>query len=117
MKTIGIVGSRTRESTEDYKLVMDEFNRIYEEGDRIVSGGCSRGGDHFAELIAKKKGLTIIIHYPNWEKYGKGAGFVRNTLIAQNCDILIALINKTKRGGTEDTIEKAEVLGRQVIKL
>lgn len=117
MKTIGIIGSRTRVSAEDLKLVKDAFNQIYEEGDRIISGGCPTGGDHFAEMIAKDRGLTIIIHYPNWKKYGRGAGFQRNTLIAQGCDILIALTNRDKKGGAEDTIEKAEILGRKVIKL
>ena len=106
MSTIGIIGSRRRDSSWDYDLVENRFLLIYKEGDVIVSGGCKKGGDRFAEIIARKYGLTIIIHYPNWTKYGRGAGFVRNTPIAENSDKLIACAAKDRKGGTEDTIKK-----------
>lgn len=115
MKTIGIVGSRRRDSKEDYELCLEALDKIYEEGDRLVSGGCSKGGDRFAEVIAKSMGLTITIHYAAWNKHGKAAGFVRNTYIAQDADVIIALVSKDRTGGTEDTIKKALKLGKEVI--
>ena len=115
MKTIGIVGSRRRNTFHDLELCKKELDQIYEEGDRLVSGGCPEGGDRFAEIIAKKRGLTITIHYPNWDKYGKGAGHRRNTYIAEDFDILIALVARDRKGGTEDTIQKAEKLGKEII--
>ena len=51
MKRIGIVGSRRRNSPEDFLLVQEAFCQIYEEGDIIVSGGCPKGGDAFAMLL------------------------------------------------------------------
>lgn len=120
MKTIGIVGSRRRDSQEDFKTCWDSFLNIYEEGDRIVSGGCSRGGDRFAEIIAEKFGLTtengkLIIHPAQWKTYGKRAGFLRNGLIAQSADVLIALVATDRTGGTEDTIRKASKLHKYII--
>ena len=109
MSVIGIVGSRRRDTEEDYKLVEKQFLVIYQEGDIIVSGGCHEGGDRFAERIAKKFGLTIVIHYPNWKKHGRGAGFVRNTKIADNAGKLIACVAADRTGGTEDTIKKFNV--------
>ena len=107
-KTIGIVGSRRRNTYGDYAKIRDAFKGVYEEGDRIVSGGCPKGGDRFAEEIAKGEGITITIHYPNWEKHGRGAGFIRNTRIANDADVLIACVHSDRTGGTEDCVKKFE---------
>ena len=114
MKIIGIVGSRRRNKSEDYKKVLEKFEEIYEVGDKIVSGGCPKGGDRFAEIIAKELDIPIIIHYPNWSRQGRAAGFIRNVLIVRDCDILIACVLEDRKGGTEDTIKKAERLGKEV---
>jgi hypothetical protein len=115
MKKIGIVGSRRRDGTPDYMSVMNAFDDIYEKGDTIVSGGCPQGGDRFAEELAKDRGLSILIHYPDWASNGRAAGFARNGKIAEDCDILIACVAEDRKGGTEDTIKKAEKLARKVI--
>lgn len=104
MKKIGIVGTRKRDNPEAYKKVEEDFLEIYEEGDWIVSGGCPKGGDRFAEVIAKKYGIPILIFYPNWDKYKKSAGFVRNRDIAKKSDVLIACVSRDRTGGTENTI-------------
>lgn len=117
VKTIGIVGSRRRDSNEDFGLTVSAYlaiREIYGEV-RLVSGGCPTGGDHFAEMIAKQYGLTITIHYPNWELFGKAAGPIRNTKIARDCDVLLALVAPDRTGGTEDTIKKTEKMGKKVI--
>ncbi|MFA7219761.1 MAG: hypothetical protein WC119_04585 [Synergistaceae bacterium] len=120
MKTIGIVGSRRRDSNADLKLTRKAFDAIYEKGDRIVSGHCPQGGDKFAEIIAKELGLTeengkLILHRPKWNEFGKRAGFVRNTYIAEDADILIAVASADRKGGTEDTINKATLLDKKII--
>lgn len=106
MKKIGIIGTRRRDNPDAYKKVEDKLLEIYEEGDWIVSGGCAKGGDRFAQVIAKKHGIPILIFYPNWEKYSKGAGLVRNLDIAKHSDVLIACVAGDRMGGTEDTIKK-----------
>ena len=116
MKTIGIVGSRRRDSDADYEACLTAFEVEYHLGDRIVSGGCPRGGDRFAEAIAKSRGLTITIHYPDWNgPAGKGAGFVRNSRIAEDCDVLIAVVAADRKGGTEDTVRKATKLAKRIV--
>ena len=103
---IGIVGSRSRDSEEDYKKIVSEFLKHYTEGDIIVSGGAPRGADRFAEEFARSNGFTIIIHNADWSKYGKGAGPIRNTKIAQEADILVACVAPDRTDGTEDCIRK-----------
>lgn len=114
-KVIGIVGSRSRDTAEDYQKCVCQFKNVYKIGDRLVSGGCPKGGDRFAEAIAKDFGLTITVHYPNWKRNGKSAGFRRNAFISQDCDVLIAMVSEDRKGGTEDTVKKAIKLGKQVI--
>jgi hypothetical protein len=130
MKKIGIIGSRRRNTEEDYKVIYNEFKKWYENGDIIVSGGCKKGGDKFAEIIARKMNLTekngkLIIHRPkpvprNSPKYEYAkANYKRNTLIANDSDILIACVAPDRKGGTEDTIRKWErrKLNRNFLKI
>lgn len=113
-RVIGIVGSRRRDSSVDEAKCCAAFINIHRDGDQLVSGGCPTGGDRFAENIARGLGLTITIHYANWSK-GPSAGFQRNTLIARDCDILIAVVASDRKGGTEDTVDKVSRLGKKVI--
>lgn len=79
---------------------------VFQQGDRIVSGGCPQGADRFAELIAKRYQVPITIHYARWHQLGKRAGFARNGDIAHDADVLIAAVAPDRTGGTEDTIAK-----------
>jgi hypothetical protein len=126
MKKIIIIGSRRRNEPEDFQKVYNEFKQYYQEGDIIVSGGCPKGGDRFAEIIAERLGMTeangkLILHRPGrlpsgspvWE-YTK-AFYERNTLVAREVEsdsIVIACCALDRTGGTEDTIRKIRKLGR-----
>jgi hypothetical protein len=114
LKTIGIVGSRRRNTGEDKKKVLLKFIELYEDGDHIVSGGCPGCADEFAEQIARQQQIPIMIHYARWNKLGTRAGFIRNTDIAEDADVLIACVAPDRTGGTEDTI--AKFLARPAIK-
>jgi len=123
MKKIGIIGSRRRDTKEDLKVCREIVLSIYKEGDKIVSGACKKGGDKFAEIIAQELGLTeenggLVLHRPDkskldpekMEKNPKWAyaeiNFARNTLIADDSDIIVAVVASDRKGGTEDTIKK-----------
>lgn len=110
MKIIGVVGSRRRSTTLDYRAVEEAVLANYEVGDQLVSGGCPQGADHFAEVIARKHQIPITIHYARWNALGRRAGFARNTDIAEDADVLIACVADDRTGGTEDTIKKYERL-------
>ncbi len=69
--------------------------------------------------IADDFKIKTIIHYPdksklevktNWA-YSKIC-YERNTLIAQDSDILIACVSPDRKGGTEDTINKYLKMGK-----
>lgn len=106
---VGVVGSRRRNSEDDYKWVLDKVQvcaYAYDEDIELVSGGCGAGADRFAENISKHYGYDITIHRPDYHKNGIIAPFIRNELIAKEADILIACVAEDRKGGTEDTIRK-----------
>jgi hypothetical protein len=115
-KIIGIIGTRRRDSTEAGKKIRGKFFEVYNHGDWICSGGCMKGGDRFAEALAKSEGLPILIYYPDYNQHGRAAPFVRNTSIAEKSDVIIACVMHPndgidevlarKNGGTEDTLKK-----------
>ena len=109
-KTIGIIGSRRRANAADFLKLKIEFEKRWEPGDRVVSGGCPIGGDKFAEVLAEKVGAEIVVHRANWTRDGKAAGFVRNTQIAKDADLMLALVAEDRTGGTEDTLRKFKKL-------
>lgn len=113
---IGIIGSRRRNTEQDLHKVTEEFLKLkseIKEDVSIISGGASKGGDRFAEIIACLYKIPINIYYAEWEKYRdpegmkiNPAGFIRNINIARESDILIACVHESRTGGTEDTIKK-----------
>lgn len=118
MKTIGIVGSRRRDTAADLRKVIAAFEKVYDSGDAIVSGGCKEGGDRFAEYIANTRGVTITIHYPRKENLDQRLllanpraayariNYARNALVAGQADVLIACprTDAFHKGGTENTM-------------
>lgn len=119
MKFIGIIGTRRRDSQKDFDALSKVFFQVYKLGDVIVSGGCPKGGDRFAEVLAKVTSMKPVIFYPEKENLdpdlvAKGLlraayakiNYARNTLIAEKSDILLALVAPDRKGGTEDTIKK-----------
>jgi len=105
-KIIGIVGTRSRDSEEDLKIIEKLFLEHYKPGDTICSGLCPKGADRFAVILQKKYKTKKKWFPANWQKYGIAAGFIRNTNIAKFSNILIACVSKDRKGGTEDTIKK-----------
>lgn len=109
---IGIIDCRARDTEHDLMLVEHAYMPLALECDGFVSGGCPKGGDRFAEVLAKRWNVPIKIYPAEWNKYGKSAGYKRNIFIAQDADVLIACVAPDRKGGTEDTIRKYKELGK-----
>ena len=77
-----------------------------------MSGGAI-GADTYARDFARKKGLKLIEFFPNYEKYGKIAPLVRNKLIVEECDCLIAFWDGKSRG-TKFTLDYAKERNKPV---
>ena len=81
----------------------------------IVSGGAP-GPDTWAEEAARKYGLAVQIFQPDLEG-AQSQGQVtrryhnRNQRIVDAANAVIALVAPERRGGTEDTIRRAQRKG------
>jgi len=125
---IGVVGSRRRNSLEDFgplrEAIKAKLEKYGYDKVQLVSGGCREGAGHFTEQIHKKLALPLpmIIHYPDKTKLNPTLppriswaeiNYVRNTLIAQDSDELLAMVTEDRKGGTEDTIKKFRRIKRR----
>ena len=59
--------------------------------DTIVSGG-ARGADTYAREFAQKHNLKLIEFLPEYDKYGRTAPLVKNMLIVEECDCVLACV-------------------------
>lgn len=101
---IAIVGSRN--------LKVDIEQYIPDGVTLLVSGG-AKGVDLSAQNYADKNNIQKLIFLPDYKTYGKTAPLVRNKLIVQNADIVVAIWDGKSRG-TKFVINYAEKIGKPV---
>ncbi|RYE17826.1 MAG: hypothetical protein EOP45_15100 [Sphingobacteriaceae bacterium] len=70
---------------ETFEKYMREFARKYGEKDVVISGV-----DKMAERYAEENDIELKVHEAEWAKYGKRAGPLRNQLIVDDSNYLIA---------------------------
>ena len=78
----------------------------------IISGGAS-GTDTLTKKYAIQKKVEFIEFAPNYKKYGDKAKHIRDKLIAEECDELIAFWDGECEG-TKYTMNYAKQLGQPV---
>ena len=99
-----IAGSR---GFRNYPLLQ---STMFEVEDMInilsVVSGTARGADQLGERWAEESGIPISRFPANWDKYGKGAGYIRNKEMAENADMLLAFWDG-KSAGTKHMINES----------
>ena len=110
--TLAIVGTRT---FDNYKLLKEKVNEINKKTkiNMIVSGGC-KGADELANKYAEEKHIPTKIFIPNWKKFGESAGPIRNKLIIESCDKVIAFHDGISKG-TLSSINLAKQMNKELI--
>ena len=99
---VAVVGSRSISKADISRYIPPDT-------DLIISGGAI-GVDKLAEEYADKKGIKKLILYPEYELYGKSAPLIRDKLIVDHADLVIAVWDGASRG-TEFTISYAKRRG------
>jgi len=74
----------------------------------VVSGG-GQGPDQWGEEWANLNSIPCWVIYPEWDKYGRAAGFIRNSDIINAGTRVIAFWDGTSKG-TSDSLSKARQL-------
>lgn len=111
---IAIVGSR---NFDDYDTLVEKVNNtlslLKKTPSQIISGGAT-GADNLAERYANDYNIPLKVFKPDWSKYGRSAGAIRNHEIVENSDVVIAFrVNNSP--GTTITINLASNKGITVI--
>lgn len=107
-----IVGSRTFTDYDFLKKTLNDYRAGNDLIGGIVSGGAA-GADRLAERYAGESRIPIEIIKPDWKKYGRGAGLLRNTAIIEQADVVFAFWDGKSRG-TRDSIIKATNLKKEI---
>jgi hypothetical protein len=107
---VAVVGSR---DYPDMEAVRSFVRRLaLTTPDAVVVSGGARGVDAVAVASARRHGLEVEEIPADWSK-GRAAGVMRNTVIVERADRVVAFWDGTSRG-TLDTITKAKKAGKLV---
>jgi hypothetical protein len=113
---LAIVGSRNYSNYQQFCQLIDEALAKWLLGvtnvEEVVSGG-AQGADLMAERWARERKIPVKIFRPDWNKWGKAAGPMRNQLIIEYATHVVAFPSKDGRG-TQDSISRAKKLKREL---
>jgi len=103
---IAVVGSR---GFTDRAIIQRCLARLQEKyGEITVVSGGAAGADSIGAQVAAELGMKTIIHLPEWDRYGKSAGYRRNEFIVRDADMVLAFFAPGPRSkGTSHTVRLA----------
>lgn len=99
---IAVIGSR---NYKNINLLDEVLYGFISREDVIITGG-AEGVDKHVMDFAKKEGIELEVFYPDWDKYGKAAGPIRNELIIKDSDLVLAFWDGESKG-TKNSIDLA----------
>ncbi len=96
---IVIGGCRTFDNYKIFEEAVDSYlNHISPQGDIVILSGHCRGTDMLAEKYAKIRNYKLEIIPAQWKLYGKSAGPIRNRIMVESSNCVIAFWDNKSRG-------------------
>ena len=96
MKKIMICGSR---SINNESLIFEKLNAaLVNNSDMILVSGGAKGVDSIGEAWAKSHNIQIQQYKPDWKRYGRGAGIVRNKIMIEASDYVFIFWDGISKG-------------------
>ena len=136
---IGVTGHRPERLMslcKDKRQVINWFRNNFKQGDTVISG-MAAGVDLIAALVAVQKKLGVRCYYPFprekkrdvdyfiqdnaaeikyiCDKYSRQSYIIRDRRIVDDCDVLFAVWDGQKIGGTWQTIAYAKKIGKPIV--
>jgi hypothetical protein len=92
-----ITGSRT---WTDLPTIRGALREVWGDGTAVlVSGACPHGADCLAEQVWRQWGGHVQRHLADWARYGRSAGFRRNTeMVTTAAEVCLAFIRDNSAG-------------------
>lgn len=116
-----IAGGRDFIPTENHLFLVEYYLQKYynfktntpvTEGLELVTG-TAKGADQIPYMYRDHQGVPIREFPPDWDKFGKSAGYIRNSEMSDYADALIAFWDGVSRG-TGHMIDLAKKRGLKV---
>ena len=114
-KKVVIGGCRDYNDYVFFKSCIDAILKNEKDEITIISGHCS-GVDLMGERYAAENGINIEIIFPEWAKYGRAAGPIRNKKMVEAADLIIAFWDGISKG-TRSLIKYAQDNKKEVIRI
>lgn len=105
-----VAGSRNFNDYDYLSRVLFATAEDYES--MSIVSGCARGADNLAIKFANEHGVQLYKFPADWSQ-GRGAGYARNTQMAEFADALIAFWDGESRG-TQHMINEMNKRGKKV---
>ena len=107
-----IAGSR---DFSNYQLLCEKMDKLLTNINEPIAVLCgkARGADTLGGRYAHERGYEVRYFPADWERYGRSAGYRRNTQMAENADALVAFWDG-KSMGTRHMISIAKSHGLEV---
>jgi hypothetical protein len=93
-KRVIVAGSR---NITDYCFIKEILDKCNFKFSTIISG-TANGVDSLGEKYAKENNISIERFPAQWDKLGKSAGYIRNSLMAENADCLVCIWDGKSKG-------------------
>ncbi|MBQ7670749.1 MAG: DUF2493 domain-containing protein [Clostridia bacterium] len=89
-----IAGSRSFNDFDLLKKVLDDYlkNAAGTAKEFEIIGGGAMGADTLGEKYAHIKGIPFRLFLPDWKRYGKAAGLIRNNEMAKYAAMEIGVL-------------------------
>jgi hypothetical protein len=88
---VAIVGGR---SFREYYLLEEVMDSLHKQHNfSAVVCGEAAGADSLGKVWAKRNNIPVISFKPNWDKFGRSAGHIRNCEMLEVSDKVVAFWN------------------------
>lgn len=109
--------ARNNWDKDDWNLLYSTMDKLLQNKRRthriVVLCGMAKGADMAGRKYAEQRRFHVRYYPADWEQHGKKAGPIRNELMAQNADALVAFWDG-QSSGTKNMIETAQRYGLAV---
>lgn len=109
-----ITGSRTWQDRERIRKALTKVHlKLGKDTPGTLIHGGTDGVDKMAAEIWEKLGRQTELHRPDWDRYGKRAGLIRNkAMVDSGANLCLAFIRDESKGATmcAQIADKAEIL-------
>jgi hypothetical protein len=117
---VGVVGSRGYNSFNEMIEILDQTITAsrdatgYDNASPVIVSGGAAGADRMAEQYAKIKKYQYVEIPAMWAQHGKKAGLLRNPIIVDISNVVVAFWDGNSRG-TMNSIQLAQAADKALV--